>query len=286
VTFAFIAAEKAQFPIDVLCTTLGVSRSGFYAWMRRPDCARVVQDRRLRYLLRIAHAETRGRYGSPRLQRELRDRGHRIGRNRVMRLMRLDQLRGRTPRRFRVTTTADPSAAAVPNVLQQRFTTRRIDEVWAGDITAIPTRDGWVYLAVLLDLCSRAIVGWAVRASLEADVVLAAWRMAIGRRHQAPRLHHSDRGRQYTSLAYQAQLRQHRVQCSMSRPGNCYDNAPVESFFRTLKTELADRPWLTRHDAARAIGDYIERFYNTKRLHSALNYRSPATFEAALREAV
>jgi transposase InsO family protein len=221
------------------------------------------------------------------LQRALRDRGHQVGRKRVIRLMRLEALRGRTPRRWRATTVSDPAAAAAPNLLGQRFVVPQLNDVWAGDITAIATAEGWLYLAVLLDLCSRTIVGWAVRPTLETALVLSAWHRAVGRRQRAPRIHHSDRGAQYTSAAYQASLRQHGVRVSMSRRGNCYDNAPVESFFRTLKTELADgASWPTRHDATRAIGEYIDRFYNTQRLHSSLDYRSPQRFEAALAAAV
>jgi putative transposase len=275
------------FPIDVLCQTLGVSRSGFYAWQRRPESARAGADRRLRYVLRVAHRENQQRYGSPRLQRELRDRGYRVGRNRIIRLMRLEDLRARAPRRWKATTVSDPAATPAPNLLGQRFTVAHVNDVWAGDITAIATAEGWLYLAVLLDLCSRTIVGWAVRPTLETELVLAAWHRACGHRQQAPRIHHSDRGAQYTSAAYQAALRQHRVRVSMSRRGNCYDNAPVESFFRTLKTEIADQPyWPTRHEAARAIGGYIDRFYNTQRLHSALDYQSPQRFETTLAAAV
>jgi putative transposase len=266
---------------------LGVSRSGFYAWRQRPESVRSIEDRRLRMALRLAHAESGHRYGSPRLHVVLRNRGDRISRKRVIRLMQRDQLRGRTPRRFRVTTVRDPGAVAATNLLRQRFAVRQPNHVWAGDITAIDTREGWLYLAVLLDLCSRTVVGWALRPSLETDLILGAWHMALGRRRQAPHIHHSDRGRQYTSVAYQQQLRRHGVRCSMSRPGNCYDNAPVESFFRTLKTEIAERPrWATHRDAADAIAQYIERFYNRQRLHSSLGYRSPAAFEATLREAV
>ena len=264
-----------------------MSRSGFYAWQRRPESARAVTDRRLRYALRIAHREHHERYGSPRLQRELRERGYCVGRNRVIRLMRLDDLRARMPRRWKTTTVSDPAAVAAPNLLHQRFAVGTVNDVWAGDITAIATQEGWLYLAVLLDLCSRAVVGWAVRSTIDTELVLAAWHRAVGHRRCAPRLHHSDRGAQYTSAAYQRALRDHDVRVSMSRRGNCYDNAPVDSFFRTLKTEIAERPyWLTRRDAARAIGEYIDRFYNTRRLHSSLNYDNPQRFEMKLAAAV
>jgi len=274
--------------VRLLCRTLGVTPSGFYAWRGRPLCPpRVRQDDALRRQLRLAHAASRGRYGSPRLRHALRIAGHRVGRNRVMRLMRLEQLRGRPHRRFRITTSADPHAAPAPNVLRQQFTVPEPDRVWAADLTAVPTQEGWLYLAVLLDLCSRRIVGWAVRPTLETEVVCAALHLAVGRRRlRGPVLHHSDRGAQYTSDRYQHLLARYGFRCSMSRPGNCYDNAPVESFFRTLKVELLDHPMPTRRAAAAAIADYIERFYNRERLHSALNYQSPATFEASFEAAV
>jgi len=287
VTFAIVQAEKARHSVRTLCRTLGVSASGFYAWAGRPRSVRAQRDQRLRVEIRAAHAASRGTYGSPRVYQALRQTGVRIGRNRIIRLMRAEQLVGRAPRRFRVTTAVDPTATAAPNRLGQRFTIATLNDVWAGDITALPTQDGWLYLAVLLDLCSRRVVGWAVAATLETRLVLAAWQHAVTRRGGGPRLHHSDRGCQYTSATYQAALRAHGTGCSMSRTGNCYDNAVVESFFRTLKADVAgDRPaWPTRHDAAHAIADYIERFYNPVRLHSTLGYRSPVQFEAEHRVA-
>jgi putative transposase len=284
VIFTWVAAEL---PVRVLCQTLGVSVSGFYAWRHRPPSARVCQDLALRRQLRAAHAASRGLYGSPRLQHALRHTGHRIGRKRVMRLMRLEQLRGRCRRRFRVTTAADPSAQPAANHLARRFRSDAPNRVWAGDITALPTQEGWLYLAVLLDLWSRRVVGWALRPTLTADLVCAAFHLAVARRGTTRgALHHSDRGAQYTSDRYQALLRTHGFRCSMSRPGNCYDNAPVESFFRTLKTEMGVRTFPTRRLAATRIGDYIECFYNRERLHSTLNYQTPAAFEAAWKAAV
>jgi len=279
VTFAFVQAEKATHGVRALCRALGVSPSGFYAWQQRPDSARQRTDRRLRVELRAAHRESRGSYGSPRLRQALRDRGLRVGRNRVIRLMRAEQLVGRPHRRFRITTTTDPTTAPAPNPLHQRFTVARRNEVWAADITALPTQQGWVYLAVLLDLYSRRVVGWALDTTLATRLVLTAWHRAVARRRTAPRLHHSDRGTQYTSAAYQAALQTHRVRCSMSGRGNCYDNAVVESFFRSLKTDLNHRVWPTRADALREIGTYINDFYNPRRLHSTLGYRSPVAFE-------
>ena len=268
-----------------LCEALGVSASGFYAWRGRPLLTpRVRMDRGLRARIRAIHAESRGTYGSPRVHEALSQAGQVVGRKRVIRLMQGEQLVGRPRKRFRVTTTADPTAAPAPNHLAQQFTVAAPNQVWAGDITAVPTTEGWLYLAVLLDLYSRRVVGWATDRTLETPLVLAAWHQALARRGTAPTLHHSDRGCQYTSRTFQSQLQAHGVRCSMSRRGNCYDNAPVESFFKTLKTEIADRPiWATRQAAAEAIATYIDGFYNTRRLHSTLGYRSPTEFERAHR---
>jgi len=288
VTFAFIGAEKATYSVRLLCRTLGVSASGFYAWQARPALSRRHrQDDALRQHLRVAHQASRGVYGSPRLRHVLRQAGQRVGRNRVMRLMRAEGLHGRVRRRFRATTVSDAMAAPAPNQLAQRFTVAAPNRVWAADITAIPTREGWLYLAVLLDLWSRRVVGWALRPTIETDVICAALHVALARRvWRRGVLHHSDRGAQYTSDRYQALLRIHGFQCSMSRAGNCYDNAAVESFFRTLKLELGSQAAATRRQAATAIADYIERFYNRERLHSTLHYQSPADFEATWKAAV
>ena len=287
-TFAFIAAEKADYPIRLLCRTLGVSASGFYAAQARPvPSRRVQQDERLRHQLRVAHGASRGVYGSPRLHEVLRQAGHRVSRKRVIRLMRLDGLRGRLRPRFRTTTVVDPHAQPATNHLARRFVVAAPNRVWTADVTAIPTDEGWLYLAVLLDLWSRRVVGWALRPTLETDLVCAALELAVSRRVCHPGLlHHSDRGAQYTSDRYQAMLRRHGFRCSMSRPGNCYDNAPVESFFRTLKTELGPQIHATRRAAATVVADYIERFYNRERLHSTLHYQSPAAFETTWKTAV
>ena len=268
-----------------LCRALHVSPSGFYAWQQRPLSARQQLDRRLCVHLRAAHGASDGTYGSPRLQQALQTAGLAIGRNRVIRLMRREQLVGRPRRRFRVTTEADPAAAWAPNQLNQTFTTSRPNDVWAGDITAIPTTDGWLYLAVLLDLFSRRVVGWAVAPTCDTSLVLRAWQRALAQRQRPPRLHHSDRGGQYTSARYQHELARHRVACSMSRRGNCFDNAVVESFFRTVKVDLDRRLRTTRLEAAQHLATYIDGFYNTRRLHSTLGYLSPAEFERRHRRA-
>ena len=272
----------------VLCRTLGVSASGFYAWQARPAVpVRRRQDEELRHPLRVAHGASRGMYGSPRLHQALRQAGYRISRKRVIRLMHDEDLRGRGRRRCRTTTVVDPHAQSATNHLGRRFAVAAPNRVWTADITAIPTQEGWLYLAVVLDLWSRRIVGWALRPTIETEVVCAALQVAVARRAwRRGLLHHSDRGAQYTSDRYQALLQTYGFRCSMSRAGNCYDNAPVESFFRTLKTELGPQTHASRRQATTAVAEYIERFYNRERLHSALHYQSPAAFEATRKSAV
>ena len=286
--FSFIEQEKAVFPVRVLCRALAVTPSGYYAWRQRPVSARAARDRQLLTTLRVVHAEHRQAYGRPRLHRELRARGIRIGEKRVRRLMRVGDLRARGRRAFRLTTDSRHTQPVAANHLARRFGVATPNTVWAADITALATREGWCYLAVVLDLASRRVVGWAVRRTLDTDGVLAALQMALNRRRVAAgAIHHSDRGRQYTSAAYQALLRAHGFIVSMSRVGDCWDNAPVESFFAGLKAELLpERPWPTVAAAHVAIADHIEAFYNRRRLHSALGYRSPADFEAQYNVAV
>ena len=279
-TFAFIEAEKARFPMTSLCAAFGVSRSGFYAWRRRDPSRRDSENRRLLVHLRALHRESRGTYGSPRLHRGLRALGERIGRNRVIRLMRSDHLRGRPRRRFRVTTDSRHTNMMAPNHLCRQFAIARPNTVWAADITAIPTAEGWLYLAVVLDLCSRRIVGWATGPRIDVALTRTALQRALDRRPRGPAMHHSDRGLQYASAVYQQLLQRHRIVVSMSRAGDCWDNAPVESFFSTLKRELIhQRQWPTRAAAVAALTDYIDAFYNSRRLHSSLDYRSPTQFE-------
>lgn len=283
--FGFIAAEKARYPVRILCRCLGVTRSGYYAWTQRRPSPRAIRDVHLMHRLRLVHAIHRRIYGRPRLHRALRDEGVRVSPKRVARLMRDAGLSAQGRRRFRVTTDSAHAWPVAANQLARQFATGIPNRVWAADITALWTRAGWCYLAVVLDLGSRRVVGWAMRSSLETALVRAALHVALGGR-AAPHLHHSDRGSQYASHDYRALLDARGIAVSMSRVGNCWDNAPVESFFSSLKAELVSAAsWNTPHDAEIAVADYL-RFYNHHRLHSALGYRSPAQYEGSLAVAV
>lgn len=279
--FAFIATEKAVFPIRLLCRTLHVSRAGFYAWQGRPPARRRQLDDRLGVEIAAIHAQSRQRYGSPRIHAELRDRGCRTGRKRVARLMRLRGLAARRRRRFRKTTDSQHAFPVAPNVLARQFDRAAPDQAWVTDITYIPTGEGWLYLVVILDLWSRFVVGWAMSERITDDLTLAALGMAVARRQPSRGLlHHSDRGSQYASGDYQRVLRQHEIVCSMSRRGDCWDNAVAESFFATLKVELVhDAAWPSRTAARGDLFEYLELFYNAQRRHSALGYLSPRAFE-------
>jgi putative transposase len=286
VKFAFIDAQKASHPVRALCRALGVSASGYYAWMGRAPSARARQNDLLVLHIRAVHRASRGTYGSPRVHRQLRTEGIVSGRHRVARLMRQHRIIALRRPRFRCTTQSDPTAAAAPNVLARQFTVEAPDRVWAGDITYVWTWEGWLYLAVVVDLFSRRVLGWAADLHMRTELVVDALSMALRRRPiPAGLLHHSDRGCQYTSHRYQHLLAKHGIASSMSRVGDCYDNAVVESFFGTLKTELIDRsPWPTRQAARAAIADYIDGFYNPRRLHSHLGYLSPVDFERRYRQ--
>lgn len=279
--YRFIAAEKATYGVDRLCRVLGVARSGYYAWRRCPQSVRAQHNAVLLTQIHQVHLTSRGRYGSPRIYQELRDRGAAVGRHRVARLMRQHGLRS-VGRRARPRRSAPASPAVVAaNTLQRDFTATGPNQKWAGDLTYIRTGEGWLYLAVLMDLYSRRIVGWAMGEQPSTMLTVTALDMALQHRPSTPGLvHHSDRGIQYVAAPYQARLQAAGVQCSMSRPGNCWDNAAVESFFATLKTEcLPGPPPVTRRTAHAAIFEYIEAFYNRTRRHSTLGYLSPVEFE-------
>jgi transposase InsO family protein len=281
VRFAFIEAEKACFPVTLMCRVLAVSRAGFYAWRRRPPAARTRQDQTLAVAVASIYAENHGRYGSPRVQMELRARGQRSGRKRIARLMRAQGLRARPRRRYRTTTDSRHGLPVCPNLLARRFAAAQPNTAWVTDMTYLWTAQGWLYLAVIIDLFSRRIVGWSMSERIDRKLALDALRMALVQRRPAPGLvHHSDRGSQYASRDYQQLLAQHGIRGSMSRRGDCWDNAVAESFFASLKIELVYQiQWRTRAQARTAIFEYLELFYNRRRRHSSLGYLSPLEFE-------
>jgi transposase InsO family protein len=278
-----IAAERASYSVALMCRCLKVSRSGFYAWLLSSPSTRAVRDAELSERIRDIHAKSRGTYGSPRVHQELRAQGCDVGHKRVERLMRENGITARVPRRRPTTTVRDEMDPVAENILDRKFTTKAPDQVWVGDITYIRTLEGWLYLAVLIDLFSRRVVGWSMADHLRTELPMGALEMAVGHRQPtAGTLHHSDRGCQYTSNDYQAALRRSGLSCSMSRAGNCHDNAVAESFFGTLEIELFfDQPVPRTRDEARAmVHDYIEIFYNRERRHSTIGYFSPVEFEA------
>jgi putative transposase len=286
--FRFIQAEKATYPVAVLCRALQVSRAGYYAWACRRVSTRAQADAALTEQIRTIHNGSRGTYGVPRVHAELHAAGQQGGRQRVARLMQAAALHGCSRRRQRVcTTVTDPTATAAPNLVARTFQASRPNELWVGDITYIPTGEGWLYLATLLDVYSRRIVGWAMADHLRTELAVDALTMALQQRRplSGQLVHHTDRGCQYTARAYQAVLTAHGVTCSMSRAGDCYDNALAESFFGTLKAELVHgQRWPSRRVARLALFEWIEVFYNRQRRHSALGYLSPARFEASRQE--
>jgi putative transposase len=281
--YQFVAAYQAEHRLTRLCQTLGVSRSGYYAWRRRPASPRTRANARLVGQMQQLHRQTKERYGAVKLWRALLASGVACGRHRVARLRRQYGLMARRVRRFRVVIEHHQFAPPAPNRLQQVFVAPAPNRIWAGDLTAIATRAGWVYLAVILDLYSRRVIGWAMSPRPDQHVALTALQMAMTHRRPRPGLiHHTDQGATYTSVAYQRQLVQTGLVASMSRKGNCYDNAVVESFFSTLKNELVhERDYHTREEAQAEVFEFIEVFYNRQRLHQTLGYVSPVQFEAA-----
>jgi putative transposase len=281
--FRLIEDHRDVWPVRVMCDALSVSPSGFYAWRSRPESPGKVANRELLVDIQRVHAQHRERYGAPRIHAELRAEGHAVSRKRVARLMRQHGIRARAPRRYRVCTTdSKHSLPVAENLLDQNFVADRPDHVWLADITYIPTAEGWLYLAVVLDLFTRKVVGWAMRDHLRAELTIAALTMAIQRRRPAAGLiHHSDRGSQYAAGDYRDILQAAAIVQSMSRKGNCWDNAPMESFFGTLKTELVHQGQYPDRDAARRdLFAYIEGYYNRQRRHSAIGYITPEQAEA------
>ena len=270
-----------RFPIRRLCRTLGVSTSGYYAWRKRPPSAREVANQQLVERIKAVHAESHGIYGSPRIYRELCAHGVACGENRIARLMRLQGIRGKQFRRYRGTTKRQKGCRAAPNLLQRDFTAQRPNEKWLSDITQISTAEGTLYAALVMDLYSRAVIGWAMSERMTGDLTVTAMNMALDRRRPEQELiHHSDQGRQYTDQRYQALLASRGIQASMNGVGTWYDNAPMESLIGTIKSEWIyhfDHP--TRAEARAAFFYYIEVFYNRRRRHSSLDYLSPQEHE-------
>jgi putative transposase len=287
--YRFIEAERADHGVALMCRVLQVSRSGFYAWRTRPISRRSVADGGLSATISEIHTRSRGTYGSPRVHAELaEDHGVRCGRKRVARLMRQAGLVGCHRRRAQRTTHRDDTAVPAADLVHRTFAVSAPDRLWVADITYLPTWQGFLYLAVVLDVFSRQVVGWAMADDLRSALVVAALEMALWRRRPAAELiHHSDRGAQYTSLAFGQRCRQARIVPSMGSTGDCYDNALAESFFATLECELVARTrWRTQQEARTAVFDFIETFYNPHRRHSALGYLSPANYERRYRQLV
>lgn len=279
--YHFIREHQQEYPVTTMCQVLEVSVSGYYAWKQRPPSARQIADERLSVRIRQVHEATHQIYGSRRIRAELAEQGNSCGRKRVVRLMRQHGLKARHRRHRTVTTDSQHSDPVAPNLLDRDFSAPAPNSKWVTDITGVWTAEGWLYVAVVLDLFSRLVVGWAMAAHRDAELVEQALHMALGRRHPAAGLlHHSDRGSQYTSGAYQSLLAQIGIQVSMSGKGDCYDNAAMESFFSSLKGEWTDwHTYQTRQEAQLSIFEYIEVFYNRQRRHSTLGYQSPATYE-------
>jgi putative transposase len=281
VKFAFIDAEKAQWPIGVQCDLFGVSRSGYYAWKRRPEAPRAAEDAELVIEIKAAYKTGRGGYGSPRVHRELRAKGRRVSRKRVERLMRKEGIVARKKRRFRKTTDSNHPDPIAPNVLNRNFDSKLPNAAWVTDVTYVWTDEGWLYLAAILDLFSRRVVGWSTSSNNDRGLALSALDQAItARTPTVGFIHHSDRGSVYASGDYSDALTKLGAVKSMSRKGDCWDNAVAESFFATIKGEMIDhQDYPTRGTANAAIADYIDGFYNPRRRHSSIGYMSPIEFE-------
>jgi putative transposase len=281
VKYGFIRAHLDQFSVSRMCMVLKVSRNGYYDWRDRPESKRSKENRIALSQIREVHGRSREAYGALKTWRELMARGFQWGRHRIAKLRRAAGIEARRKRRFRITTQSRAGVVAAKNRLKQRFEAKAVDRIWVGDITFIPTAEGWLYLAVLIDLYSRRVIGWAISERIDQQLVLDALTMALLQRRVKPGLiHHTDQGRQYSSAAYLAVLKQYGMIASMSRRGNCYDNAVAESFFSSLKNELIHHnSFRTRGEASTAIFEYIEVFYNRQRRHQSLDYCSPVDYE-------
>jgi putative transposase len=280
VKYAWIEKQAGLWPVGVMCGVLGVSLSGLKAWRGGGKRSQWLTDAQLLALIRAIHAQFKGAYGSPRIHEELRDGGYRVGKARVERLMREHGIRARHKRRWKATTESRHALPVAQNLLEREFSPAEPNQSWGADITYLATDEGWLYLAVVMDFFNREIVGWSLKERLTADLVSDALTMGWFRRRPAPGLiHHSDRGVQYASDAFQAKLTEYGMRCSMSRKGDCWDNAPTESFFNSLKNErIHGSPYRTRSDARADVFEYIEIFYNRVRRHSTLGQISPERF--------
>lgn len=279
--YQFIQDHRDEFPVTRMCQVMNVSPSGYYAWRTRPVSAREMANQELVDKIKVVHDESHKTYGSPRIYRELKDDGVACSENRVARLMHQHDIRAKQSKRYKTTTKRNKAHPVAPNVLKRDFVTDQPDHKWLADITYIPTQEGWLYLAAILDLYSRLIVGWAMSHRMTSALTIDALKMAIQQRKPGPGLiHHSDQGSQYTDSTYQSLLKDHNIQASMNGVGSWYDNAPMESFFGSLKSEWVHyRVFRTRYEASANLFFYIEAFYNRRRRHSALEYVSPATYE-------
>ena len=279
-----MSAHQAEFSVRAMCRVLGVSTSGYYAWVARGVSTRRRADEKLAERIEVIHAESRGTYGSPRIHVELREQGECLGRKRVARLMRERKIAGVSRRKFVRTTQRDTKARPAPDLVDRSFVADQANQLWVADITYVPTLAGFLYVAVVLDVWSRRIVGWAMAAHLQTSLVLDALDMAIEQRRPEGVIHHSDQGCQYTSIEFGKRCREAGVRPSMGSVGDCFDNAMCESFFATLECELLDRVRFTdRREAELAVFDFIEGFYNTRRRHSGIGYLAPAVFERRAR---
>ena len=282
----FIKGHRNQYPLSLVCEVLHVSRSGYHKWLRRKLSFRIIENQRILEIIRYHYSKSKGTYGLPRIFAAIRKQGLIVNKKRIARLMRVNNIKAKTKRRFKHTTVQSSKAAASENILNQNFTSSSENRIWTGDITYLSTKQGWLYLAVVMDIYSRKIVGWSIDSSLSTELVIRALMMAMVHRNpQRGIIFHSDRGCQYTSSSFRAILKNYGIVQSMSSKGNCYDNAITESFFHTLKTELTYwEKYQTREEAKRNIFEYIEFNYNRKRLHSSLGYLSPVEFEMKNRQ--
>jgi putative transposase len=280
VKYAFIESQAQNFPVEKMCLVLGVSKSGYYDWRVRGESKRALKRKKLLKEITNIHADSRGTYGSPRILRELNSKGQGVNHKTVESIMSAHGIRAKRSKKFKQTTDSRHNLPVAPNLLDREFSPRKPNLVWVSDITYIATEEGWLYLATYIDLFSRKVVGWSMSSRMTSDLVIDALKMGISRQKKAPLMVHSDRGSQYASWAFRNVLKENRCMRSMSKKGDCWDNAVAESFFGTLKTELVHHEkYKTREQARLSIFDYIETFYNKKRLHSHLNYLSPEMFE-------